>query len=145
MPLQRWKTMGWLASAALAPVVACQAQETAVATRMSLTAIWASGGWIMWVLAVMSAIGAAFVIYFLAVLRVRQIVPPVFRADVLKKIIVQPMLEMLGTEADEEGRRELEQELETELMPQLRETVEKSKVVINAWLGEEVERIYAAE
>lgn len=65
-------------------------------------------------------------------------------ADVLKKIIVQPMLEMLGTEADEEERRELEQELETELMPQLRETVEKTKVVINAWLGEEVKRIYAA-
>ena len=65
-------------------------------------------------------------------------------ADVLKKIIVQPMLDMIGTEADEEERRELEQELETELMPQLREIVEKSKMVINSWLGEEVERIYAA-
>ena len=64
-------------------------------------------------------------------------------ADVLKKIIVQPMLDMVA-EGDEEERRELEQELETELMPQLRETVKKSKVVINAWLGEEVERIYAA-
>ncbi|MBI2035201.1 MAG: hypothetical protein HYT12_00775 [Candidatus Liptonbacteria bacterium] len=64
-------------------------------------------------------------------------------ADMLKKIIVQPMLDMVA-EGDEKERRELEQELETELMPQLRETVEKSKVVINAWLGEEVERIYAA-
>lgn len=64
-------------------------------------------------------------------------------ADVLKKIIVQPMLDMVA-EGDEEERQELEQELEAELMPQLRETVEKSKVVINAWLGEEVERIYAA-
>lgn len=64
-------------------------------------------------------------------------------ADVLKKIIVQPMLDMVA-EDDEEERRELEQELEAELMPQLRETVEKFKVVINAWLGEEVERIYAA-
>ncbi|TSC95098.1 MAG: hypothetical protein CEN87_110 [Parcubacteria group bacterium Licking1014_1] len=64
-------------------------------------------------------------------------------ADVLKKIIVQPMLDMVA-EGDEEERRELEQELEAELMPQLRETVEKSKVVINTWLGEEVERIYAA-
>ena len=64
-------------------------------------------------------------------------------ADVLKKIIVQPMLDMVA-EGDEEERRELEQELETELMPQLRETVKKSKVVINAWLDEEVERIYAA-
>ena len=63
--------------------------------------------------------------------------------DVLKKIIIQPMLNMVA-EGDEEERRELEQELEAELMPQLRETVEKSKVVINAWLGEEVERIYRA-
>ena len=64
-------------------------------------------------------------------------------ADVLKKIIVQPMLDMIA-EGDEEERRELEQELEAEFMPQLRETVEKSKVVINSWLGEEVERIYVA-
>jgi len=63
-------------------------------------------------------------------------------ADVLK-IIVQPMLDMVA-EGNEEERRELEQELEAELIPQLRETVEKSKVVINAWLGEEVKRIYAA-
>lgn len=64
-------------------------------------------------------------------------------ADVLKKMIVQPMLDMVAAEADEEERRELEQELEAEVMPQLRETVEKTKVVINAFLGEEVERIYA--
>jgi hypothetical protein len=65
-------------------------------------------------------------------------------AGVLKKIIVQLTLDMLGTEADEEERRELVQELETELIPELRETVKKAKVIINAWLGEEVERIYAA-
>lgn len=65
-------------------------------------------------------------------------------ADVLKKMIVQPMLDMVAAEADEEERREIEQELETELMPQLRETVEKTKVVINTFLGEEVKRIYAA-
>ena len=65
-------------------------------------------------------------------------------ADVLKKNIVQPMLDMVAADADEEERRELEQEIEAEAMPQLRETVEKSRVVINAWLGEEVERIYAA-
>lgn len=65
-------------------------------------------------------------------------------ADVLKKIIFQPMLDIVATEADEEERRELEQELEAKLMPQLRKTVEKTKVVINTFLGEEVERIYAA-
>ena len=61
-------------------------------------------------------------------------------ADVFKKIIIQPMLDMVP-EGNEKERRELEQELETQLMPQLRETVEESKVVINTWLGEEVERI----
>ena len=65
-------------------------------------------------------------------------------ADVLKKIVIQPMLDVVAIEADEEERRELEQELEAEVMPQLRETVEKTKVVINTLLGEEVERIYAA-
>ena len=73
----------------------------------------------------------------------KKVVNKFMDADVLKKIIVQPMLDMVA-EGDEEGRRELEQELEAELMPQLRETVEKSKVVINSWLGEEVEPIYAA-
>ena len=29
-------------------------------------------------------------------------------------------------------------------MPQLREDIEKYKAVINAWVGEEVARIYAA-
>lgn len=62
--------------------------------------------------------------------------------DALKKIIVQPILDRLGTKANEEERRELEHKLEAKLMPRLRDTVEKSKVVINAWLGEEVERIY---
>jgi hypothetical protein len=65
-------------------------------------------------------------------------------ADVLKKIVVQPMLDMLAAELDDDERREMEQKLEAEVMPQLRETVEKTKVVINTWLGEEVKRIYAA-
>lgn len=70
-------------------------------------------------------------------------------ADVLKKFIVQTMLDMqtvrrLLSDDLEKERRELEQELEAELMPQLREAVEKAKVVINVWLGEEVKRIYAA-
>ncbi|MDO8436181.1 MAG: hypothetical protein Q7S82_02230 [bacterium] len=63
-------------------------------------------------------------------------------ADVLKKIVIQPMLDMVA-EGDEEERRDLERDLEAELMPQVREIVEKSKVVINAWLDEEIARIYA--
>ena len=64
-------------------------------------------------------------------------------SEVLKRTILQPMLDMVA-EGNEEVRLGLEQELEAEIMPQLRETVEKSKVVFNAWLGEEAERIYAA-
>lgn len=62
-------------------------------------------------------------------------------ADALKKIIINPMLDVFA-EGDEEELRELGQALEAKLMPQLRETVEKSKVIIGIWLGEEVERIY---
>lgn len=61
--------------------------------------------------------------------------------DVLRGI-VQPMLDMVAIEATEEERRELE-ERKTELEPRFRETVEKSRVIVNAWFGEKVERIYA--
>lgn len=65
--------------------------------------------------------------------------------NMLKKIVVQPILDTVVAEfhVDEEGQREIEQNLETDLMPQLNETVEENKVVINAWLAEEIERIYA--
>lgn len=65
-------------------------------------------------------------------------------ADVLKKIVIQPMHDMLAAELNDDERREIERELEAEVMLQLRETVEKTKVIINTFLGEEVERIYAA-
>lgn len=65
-------------------------------------------------------------------------------ADMLKSIILQPMMDVLGKEASEEERREFEQELEMELMPQLRDLVEKNKVAIESLLTEEVERIYKA-
>ena len=63
-------------------------------------------------------------------------------ADTLKKILIQPLLDTI-TEDDEEERREMEKEIETEIMPQLREIVEKSKVVISNFLTDEVARIYA--
>ncbi|MEK7512402.1 MAG: hypothetical protein AAB575_05330 [Patescibacteria group bacterium] len=62
-------------------------------------------------------------------------------ADVMREKILQPMLEMMVGD-NEEDRRELEQELGAKIMPQLREIIEKWKVVINTWLGEEVKRIY---
>lgn len=62
-------------------------------------------------------------------------------ADSLKKMLFQTLLAMLP-EDDEEGRCKLIQELEAQLMPQLREMVAKAKPVISALLNEEVERIY---
>jgi hypothetical protein len=63
-------------------------------------------------------------------------------ADLIKKQFFQPMLDVL-TEDDEEGRRELEQELETKVMPQLRKTMLAFRLAIDTWCREEVERIYA--
>ncbi len=84
----RWKHVGIMAVIGIWPVTRCLAQTAEdTAAGFSLSAVWEAGGWIMWVLAVMSAIALAFVVYFFALLRRSQIVPPVFRADVLKKIV----------------------------------------------------------
>lgn len=63
-------------------------------------------------------------------------------AAVMKKVIFQPILDMVAAEADEEEWRKLEQEIEAEVMPQLREIAKKTKVVIDTFLDEEIERIY---
>lgn len=63
--------------------------------------------------------------------------------DMLKKSLIQPILDMVS-EGDGEKRLDMERELEEALMPQLREIFEKSKLVANAWLNEEIKRIYAA-
>lgn len=73
----------------------------------------------------------------------KQRVSKFVNADVLKKLIFQPILDILSAESDEEELHEIEQALETELMPQLREMTEKTKMVVNAWRREEIERIYA--
>lgn len=83
--LYRGKTMT-LALAVLMSAGVCLARADGAAAAFSAAEIWRQGGWIMWVLAGMSAIGAAFIVYFFALLRVGQIVPPVLRNDVLKKI-----------------------------------------------------------
>ena len=64
-------------------------------------------------------------------------------ADVLKKVILQPILDM-DAKGDKEKRREMEQEFEAEFMPELRGTLDKLKVVIKSLLDEEVGRIYTA-
>lgn len=64
--------------------------------------------------------------------------------DTLKKVVVQPMLDVyVGDEFGEEARREAEQALEAQVMPQLREDIRKTKVIVSVFLNEEVERIYA--
>lgn len=82
-----WKTMGCMAVAMLMTLTVAGAQGVEqVSGSFSLVAVWQRGGWIMWVLAGMSALALTFVIYFFVLLRNRQIVPPVFRNDVIKKI-----------------------------------------------------------
>lgn len=84
----RWNIWGWPVIAAMVlPLITTQAMGAVTEeTSFSLAALWHQGGWIMWVLAAMSLVGAAFIIYFFALLRSKQIVPPVFRDDVIKKI-----------------------------------------------------------
>ncbi|MBR5592229.1 MAG: MotA/TolQ/ExbB proton channel family protein [Kiritimatiellae bacterium] len=51
------------------------------AAQMTLIEAWNHGGWLMWVLAGMSVIGATFCLYFLATLRERAVVPFRLRRD----------------------------------------------------------------
>jgi len=66
-------------------------------------------------------------------------------SDAIKKTIIQPILVLdIISELDEEERKEIEKELEEEVMPQLREIMGKAKVFLNTILEEEVMRIYSA-
>jgi len=53
---------------------------------MSWQEILESGGWLMYVLAALSVLTVAFVIYFFVVLRASQVAPRVLRRDVVEKI-----------------------------------------------------------
>lgn len=53
---------------------------------MTLLEMFEKGGWVMYVLAGMSVLAVAFVIYLLIILRPEQVVPRVFRKDLLAKI-----------------------------------------------------------
>jgi biopolymer transport protein ExbB len=56
------------------------------AEKMSWGQIIKSGGWLMYVLAAMSVLTVAFVIYFFAVLRVGQVAPRSLHRDLVEKI-----------------------------------------------------------
>ncbi|KKU09065.1 MAG: hypothetical protein UX09_C0005G0021 [Candidatus Uhrbacteria bacterium GW2011_GWE2_45_35] len=62
--------------------------------------------------------------------------------DALKKNYLQPLLDALTADMSDEDRCEFEQEFEGGVMRQMREAVEKAKPIIDAFLSEEVERIY---
>ena len=63
--------------------------------------------------------------------------------ETIKKSIIQSDIDML-MDGDEEGLREIEQDFEKLVMPQLREMVAKMKALANTMLDEEVVRIYGA-
>lgn len=59
--------------------------------------------------------------------------------DFIENKIIQPLLSLVEDEAE---RLELEQELQTNIIPKLSEGIEKSKATMKAWFEEEVTRIY---
>lgn len=63
--------------------------------------------------------------------------------DTVKKVMLQPMLNAMAG-VDEEERREMEQELEEVVMPQMRIYADKIKVIVDVWIDDEVKRIYGA-
>ncbi len=64
--------------------------------------------------------------------------------DALKKAFIQPLLDMLTNDLTDEERREIEKDFEAEDMPELRQYVEKARLVAKAILNEEIMRIYEA-
>lgn len=86
---RRW---GVVLALLLLPAVLCWAQagmasaEEAAGTGMSLSQVIETGGWLMYVLGVMSVIGLAMVLYFLVVLRREQVIPREFTKDIFHMI-----------------------------------------------------------
>lgn len=61
--------------------------NAAATSQLTLMEAWQSGGWIMWVLLVMSVVGVAICLYFLATLRVGAVVPQRLRRDLPKYLL----------------------------------------------------------
>jgi biopolymer transport protein ExbB len=72
-----WQTSAWAAGAAREGVVADEGP------RLSWQWLLSNGGWLVYVLAAMSVLGMALIIYFFIVLRRDQIVPHKLRNEVL--------------------------------------------------------------
>jgi len=63
-------------------------------------------------------------------------------ADVLKEILIQQMLGSLASLLNQSELCEMKDHLKVQIMPRLRKFIKATEVVINAWLKEEVNRIY---
>ena len=87
-PMRIWggAAAAWLVGAM--PVWAQEAAETATAEvdRLPWRDVIENGGWLMIVLAVMSLITVAFVLYFLAVLRVGAVAPRPLHRELVEKL-----------------------------------------------------------
>lgn len=81
-------------------LLSASAQTNSVAavteTSMSIQEIIETGGWLMYVLAVMSLVGLAFVVYFIIALRRPRILPPEFLHD-LHRLVSEQNLDQAMT------------------------------------------------
>jgi len=83
--------LGLAAAVAAAPaappgVSAAPAQAAGLASGMTIGQIMQSGGWLMWVLAAMSVVSVAMIIYLFAVLRTEEIVPRALLLDLVARL-----------------------------------------------------------
>ncbi len=78
--------VGWLTTGLALADTAAPAAGAADTEAMTLQQIIETGGWLMYVLAAMSVVGVALVIYFLAALRRGQIIPASF-VDSLRTLL----------------------------------------------------------
>jgi hypothetical protein len=62
--------------------------------------------------------------------------------DTFKKNMFMPMIDLYADDATEEERRELEDDFDVELKPQILKRFEKMEAIFNTFLNEEVARIY---
>lgn len=70
------------AEAPIAPVV----EQATTEAGMTLIQAWDYGGWIMWVLLVMSVFAAALCLYFTVIMRSRRVAPYALRRDLNKAL-----------------------------------------------------------
>ncbi len=71
----KWMVPGWLAAATSGLAQAEDGAAAAPAEMLTLTQLMHMGGWLMYVLAALSVLGLALIVYYALVLRARNIAP----------------------------------------------------------------------